>query len=129
MAKLQPPLSLCLQGNLSENWKIWIKKIELFLTIVSQEKPTLHRHVFFMRSQGQTESIDAYVTDLKNKAEDCEFGELRESLVRDRIVCGIKDDQLRARLLREVDFTEPARSPSTRLKYSMMKLKCIKSEQ
>lgn len=32
MAQLQPPSNLCLQGNLAENWKIWIQKFDLFLT-------------------------------------------------------------------------------------------------
>lgn len=40
-------------------------------------------------NQETHETIDNYVTDLKNKALQCEFGELKESLVRDRIVCGI----------------------------------------
>lgn len=50
-------------------------------------------------------SIDAYVTDLKNKAKDCEFGLLTDSLIRDRIVCGVDNAQVRARLLREPDLT------------------------
>ena len=31
----------------------------------------------------------------------CEFGDLRDSLIRDRIVCGIQDNNLRKRLLQE----------------------------
>lgn len=34
---------------------------------------TYLRHMFFTRAQGPTELIDAYVTELKNKAKDCEF--------------------------------------------------------
>lgn len=66
---------------------------------------TYIRHVFFSRAQGPSETIDAYVTDLKNKAKDCEFGNLCDSLIKDRIVCGIRDDQVRARLLREADLS------------------------
>jgi hypothetical protein len=58
-----------------------------------------------MRSQSSEETIDSYVTDLKHKAKDCEFGDLTDSLIRDRIVCGIRDDNVRARLLREADLT------------------------
>lgn len=61
--------------------------------------------MFFMMAQGPSENIDAYITDLKNKAKVCEFGELHVSLIRDRIVCGIRDDTVRARLLREADLT------------------------
>lgn len=63
------------------------------------------RHMFFTRAQGTGETIDAYVTDLKHKAKDCEFGDLTDSLIRDRIECGIKDDNVCARLLREEDLT------------------------
>ena len=61
--------------------------------------------MFFTRVQGKSESIDAYVTDLKNKAKDCEFGTLTDSLIRDCIVCGVTNYQVRARLLREPDLS------------------------
>lgn len=41
---------------------------------------------------------------MKNKAKDCEFGQLHNSLVRDRMVYGITNDQVRGRLLREADL-------------------------
>ena len=49
--------------------------------------------------------MDAFVTELKQKASLCEFGELKDSLIRDRIVCGIRNDTVRARLLRERELT------------------------
>lgn len=55
--------------------------------------------------QGNSENVDAYVTDLKNKARDCEFEHLTNSLIWDRILCGIMGDQVRGRLLREPDLT------------------------
>ena len=66
---------------------------------------TYERHIFFTRNQVVAENIDAYVTDLKLKAKSCEFGDLQDSLVRDKIVCGIRHDQVRGRLLRETDLT------------------------
>ena len=50
------------------------------------------------------ETTDYYVTDLKNKAIQCEFGDLRESLIRDTIVCGSYNESYRARLLCESDL-------------------------
>lgn len=44
----------------------------------------------FTRAQGQEETITAYLMDLNNKAKNCKFGDLCDSLVRDRIVCGRK---------------------------------------
>ncbi|XP_060760536.1 protein Hook homolog 2-like [Neoarius graeffei] len=32
MAQFQPPTSLCLQGNLAENWGNWSQRFELFCT-------------------------------------------------------------------------------------------------
>ena len=37
------------------------------------------RHIFFTRNQETQETIDNYVTVLKIKAIQCEFGDLRES--------------------------------------------------
>ena len=48
---------------------------------------------------------DAYVTDLKNKASLCEFSTLKDSSIRDMIVCGIRSEEVRARLLRDPDLT------------------------
>jgi len=48
---------------------------------------TWERHKFNTRNQQVGESIDQYVTDLKTKAQTCEFGTLKDSLIRDRIVC------------------------------------------
>ena len=39
------------------------------------------------------------------KASSCEFGILCDSLIRDRIVCGICDDRTQSRLLKEADLT------------------------
>ena len=65
---------------------------------------TYLRHIFFTRNQETHEIIDNYVTDLKTKAIQCEFGDLREFLIRDKIVCGIYNEACRARLLREADL-------------------------
>ena len=37
-------------------------------------------------------------------AKDCNFGTVKDSLIRDRIVCGIIDNAVRERLLREPDL-------------------------
>ena len=45
------------------------------------------------------------MTDLRNKASRCEFTELKDGLIRDRIVCGVNNDTVRARLLRESELS------------------------
>lgn len=66
-----------------------------------KKNTTWERHVFNTRAQKPDETIDEYVTDLRSKAITCEFGDLMDSLIRDRIVCGIKDDATRKQLLKE----------------------------
>lgn len=85
---------------------------------------TFEIHSFFTRNQQEGETIDAYVTELRNKASRCEFADLKDGLIRDRIVCGIKNDSVRARLLRElhlslekcVDICRAAEISATQLK-------------
>lgn len=45
------------------------------------------------------------MTDLKKLSADCEFGELKESLIKDRIIAGIRDNSVKSRLLREDALT------------------------
>ena len=66
---------------------------------------TWERHKFNTRNQQPGETIDQYVTDLKTKAQTCEFAELKDGLIRDRIICGIICDRTRARLLKEGELT------------------------
>ncbi|CAB4021658.1 Hypothetical predicted protein, partial [Paramuricea clavata] len=56
---------------------------------------TFDRHSFFTRNQQEGETIDTYVTELRKKASRCEFADLKDGLIRDRIVCGIINDSLK----------------------------------
>ena len=66
---------------------------------------TFMRHKFFTCKQREGQSFDEFVTELKKRSADCEFEQLRDSLIRDIIICGINDNRLRERLLREPDLT------------------------
>ncbi len=66
---------------------------------------TCERHIFKTRKQQSDETIDKYVTNVRNKAKTCEFGVLTESLIRDRKVCGISSDKTRTRLLKQANLT------------------------
>ena len=65
---------------------------------------TSERHKFFTCVQQPTENIDQYVTELRTRASKCEFGELCERLIRDRIACGISCNTLREKQLQETDL-------------------------
>ena len=63
------------------------------------------RYKFFSYNQIEGQSIDDYVTELKLKSSHCEFGTLKASLIRDRIVAGVKEKKVQERLLREPELT------------------------
>jgi len=61
--------------------------------------------MFNSRKQFQGEVVEQFVTDLKIRAQSCNFGELQDSMIRDRLVLGITSQRVRERLLREEDLT------------------------
>lgn len=62
------------------------------------------RYNFWRSTQASGESIDTFVTTLRQKVKSCDFGNQTESLIRDRIVLGCPDARLQERLLREPDL-------------------------
>ncbi|CAC5413785.1 unnamed protein product [Mytilus coruscus] len=128
MDQLKPPIALSIEGNVSENWRKWKQKFQFYLDATefnekaeklqcsllfhcigedahAVENQTYERYKFHTCSQSEGENIDHYATELKNRAKTCEFGQLCDSFVRDRIVCGILSDNVRERLLRIPDLT------------------------
>ena len=82
------------------------KVLELWETYcIGKTNIIYERYKFNNRSQEQSESIDAYLTALRVLAETCEFTELKDSLIRYRIVCGAKDNAVRQKLLQESGLT------------------------
>ena len=66
-----------------------------------EKNTTYERYTFNTRVQQTNETVDQCVTELNNMATTCDYSELREGWIRDRIVIGISDATLRARLLRQ----------------------------
>ena len=66
---------------------------------------TFIRHTFFSCKQVEGQRFDEYLTELKKKAQDCEFGALKDDLIKDILMCGVNDERLRARLLRMPNVT------------------------
>ena len=66
---------------------------------------TFERHKFNIRNQEENKSIDQYVTVLRTLAATCEFQTLHDGLIRDRIVCGIRNQTIKERLLPESELT------------------------
>ena len=49
--------------------------------------------------------MNAYITDLKQKAASCEFEHIKDSLIRDRFISGVNSEPLRRVLLKEKNLT------------------------
>ena len=62
-----------------------IEKFEAFC--IGKTNETFERYTFNICVQQESETIDAYVSKLRKLAKTCNYGELEESLIRDRIVC------------------------------------------
>lgn len=86
--------------------KRYVKVVDQFAKFCKGKKNvTYERYVFNCRNQREGETIDAFVTELKTLADTCEFMELKNSLIRDRIILGIRNTGLKQRLLRDPELT------------------------
>ena len=57
------------------------------------------------RIQKEGESFQSFVADLRILANTCEYGVLKDELIRDKIVCGVSSGHVRKQLLKERDLT------------------------
>ena len=86
--------SLTFGTDETKDMKTVIMKLEE--TFTGELSETYERYMFNLRKQQSGESIDDYVTDLRNLAKSCNFCDrLGESLLRDRIVMGVRDLETR----------------------------------
>ena len=60
---------------------------------------------FNKRSQLPDEPVEQFIASLYNLAADCNFGELKDELIHDRIVVRIRDASLSERLQMDPDLT------------------------
>lgn len=72
---------------------------------LAKKNETYERYVFRSRLQQPGESFENFLTDLKIKAQSCNFGDLKNSMIRDQIVFGTNEKKLREKLLREAELT------------------------
>ena len=63
------------------------------------------RACFNRRQQEKGESIELFITSLHQAADNCEYGAIKDEMIRDRLVVGIQDQSLSERLQMEADLT------------------------
>ena len=61
--------------------------------------------LFMSRKQKVGESITDYIVALRNLVKNCDYGPLTDSLVRDAIVLGVRNNKTREALLKENDLS------------------------
>ena len=75
---------------------------------VGETNEVYERYVFNTRKQEPGETVDAFVTHLRYLIKTCSYGTAEDSMIRDRIVLGIRDDTTRRKLLgtRKLDLSK-----------------------
>ena len=64
---------------------------------------TIALHKLFAYWQHEGQNFHDFFTELKKLSSECAYEILHDSLIKDMIVCGMNDNSLRERLLRESD--------------------------
>ncbi|GBN33421.1 hypothetical protein AVEN_158696-1 [Araneus ventricosus] len=72
---------------------------------VVKKNTIFERAHFNKRVQLDVESVNTFITALYILTEHCEYGVLRDELIRDRIVVGIRDKNLSEKLQLDADLT------------------------
>ena len=72
---------------------------------IGETNEIYERYRFNKKVQEPNESLDTYVTALRTLAKTCNFRVLENSLIRDRIVIGVRDNQARKKLLQVSKLT------------------------
>ena len=86
------------------------KTFDELVTVLKEHfepKPLIisERFHFYGREQAVNESISDYVVELRRLTTHCEFGAFLEDALRDRFVCGLKNETMQRKLLTESDLT------------------------
>ncbi|KAJ8896267.1 hypothetical protein PR048_001611 [Dryococelus australis] len=114
-------MKLLQDGDVAYNWLQWCKKFKyyheavggatLLVSLMYNDAEDIYESFTFGEKEVHTLEIregqtsDAYLAELWKKSETCEFGVMRDDLIKDRYVCGIRNNTLRQRFLREHNIT------------------------
>ncbi|UYV63703.1 K02A2.6-like [Cordylochernes scorpioides] len=85
------------------NYEIVVKKFEEHF--IGKRNVIFERAQFNRRYQQDGEAVEEYIRVLHKMAENCNYGSLKEEMIRDRIVVGVKNLQLLEKLQLEPNLT------------------------
>ena len=80
-----------------------IAKFKSFCT--GRKNLNYERFLFGDRAQKAGESVEAFVTALRTQADECEFGEQKESMILTRLTLGIRDIKIKQKLMNTDNLT------------------------
>lgn len=72
---------------------------------IPKRNDIFERAKFNKRRQNEGESVDHFITALHTLSEHCSYGDMRDQLIRDLIVVGIRDDKLSEKMQLDPDLT------------------------
>ena len=79
-----------------------VEKLDEFFRV--RHNVIFERARFNKRNQLPGELAENYITVLHQLAESCEYGNIKDEMIRDRLVVGIRDESLSERLQMEVNL-------------------------
>ena len=90
----------------AEEQKKYQTVLDKFANHFARKKNVIYeRTKFNSRFQAEGESVEAFINELISLARFCEYGGLKEEMIRDRIVVGIRDARLSERLQMDAELT------------------------
>ena len=95
--------SLGLTEDEEKSYETVVEKLQNHF--VKKRNVTFECARFGQRTQGSTESVDSSITALNKLSEHCGFGDLRERIITQCIILGIRDTGLSQKLQRDPELT------------------------
>ena len=97
---------LCLLGLTNEEKKVYaMVKTKFESHFVKRRKVIFERCKFNQRKQEKGKSVDSFITPLHGLAEHCNYGALRNEIIRDRIVVGLSSSSISMKLQTDSELT------------------------
>jgi hypothetical protein len=109
-----------------ENKKKYSKVKEKFDNhFIVRRNVIFERAKFNKRKQDDSENVENFVTSLYTLSENCGYNDLREEMICDRIVVGIKDANLSVKMQLDPDLTLKKATDMARQSESVRKQQCL----
>lgn len=115
--------------NEADSKKFDTVKAKFEAHFVKKKNVVFERAKFNLRKQEDGEAVDSFITSLYKLSEHCAYGNLRDELIRDRIVIGVRDKKLSMKLQLEDGLTlEKAISTARQQEYVKQEQAALKQE-